>query len=109
VQEMQKKETAKQSCSNIVARIAPSAFARITKVLGPFREISETFPPKSSILPEGKTASRPSGGETASRKDVRGPQDIPQVQRRLNNPPGIHNSQVFFTSFCHKNVQGNPP
>jgi hypothetical protein len=70
VQEMQKKETVKQECSNKVASLAPSAFARFTRVLGPFRQIPETFPPRSSILP---------GGKMVSRKDVRGPPDISQV------------------------------
>jgi hypothetical protein len=70
MQEMQKKETVKQSCSNKVASLAPSAFARFTRVLGPFREIPGTFPPGSSILP---------GGKMVSRKDVRGPPDIFQV------------------------------
>jgi hypothetical protein len=72
VQEMQKKETEKQSWSNKVARLAPSAFARLTRVLGPFQEIPGTFPLRSSILP---------GGRTVSRKDVRGPQTS-----RLDNP-----------------------
>jgi hypothetical protein len=58
VQEMQKKETVKQSCSNMVASLEPSAFAKFTRVLGPFREIPGTFPPKSSILPGGKMVSR---------------------------------------------------
>jgi hypothetical protein len=70
VQENQKKGTEKQSCSNKVASLAPSAFARFTKVLGPFREIPEPCPPRSSILP---------GGEMVSRKDFRGPPDISQV------------------------------
>jgi hypothetical protein len=68
MQEMQKKETVKQSCSNKVASLAPSAFARFTRVLGPFREIPETFPPRSSILPGG-----------LSWKDARGSPDISQV------------------------------
>jgi hypothetical protein len=67
MQEMQKKVMVKQSCSNKVASLAPSAFARYTRVLGPFREIPETFPPRSSILPWGKMVSR---------KDVWGPTDI---------------------------------
>jgi hypothetical protein len=65
VQEMQEKETVKRSCSNKVAGLAPSAFARFTRVLEPFREIPETYPPRSSIL---------SGGKMVSRKDVHGPQ-----------------------------------
>jgi hypothetical protein len=58
VQEIQKKETVKQSCSKKVASLAQSAFARFIRVLGPFREIPETFPPRSSILPGGKMVYR---------------------------------------------------
>jgi hypothetical protein len=78
MQEMQKKETVKQSCSNKVASLAPSAFAvaqAVHKVLGPFREIPGTLPPRSSILPGGQNGV-PEGCLGAPR----------HFSGRLNNP-----------------------